>query len=87
MKKLLLQSLWLTMMVLGFTYPAYQAFAAEPETKKVCIDKVDKGKPVLDKDGKPVQTCKEVKVHKKLEGTKVEDAKKPEKKASEPAKK
>lgn len=78
---------WLALMIAGFTYPAYQAFAAEPETKKVCIDKIDKGSPVLDKQGKPVQVCKEVKVHKKLEGTKVEDAKKADKKASEPAKK
>jgi len=42
------------------------------EVKKVCIDKVTKdGKPVLDKQGKQVQDCKEMKVHKKLEGTKV----------------
>jgi hypothetical protein len=71
---------WLALMISGFVYPGYQAFAAEPETKKVCIDKMDKGKPVLDKQGKPVQTCKEVKIHKKLEGTKIEDAKKSEKK-------
>lgn len=51
-----------------------QAYAAEPanntagkpaETKKVCIDKTDQ------KTKKTVQECKEVKVHKKLEGTKV----------------
>jgi hypothetical protein len=53
---------------------ANAAFAAE--TKKVCIDKMKDGKPVLDKAGKPVQDCKEVKQHKKLEGTKVEDVKK-----------
>jgi hypothetical protein len=42
------------------------------ETEKVCIDKMTKdGKPVLDKAGKPQQECKEIKVHKKLEGTKV----------------
>lgn len=46
------------------------------ENKQVCIDKVDKGKPVLDKEGKPVKVCKTIVVHKKLEGTKVEDAKK-----------
>ena len=51
------------------------AFAAE--TKKVCVDKITKdGKPVLDKAGKPVQECKEMKVHKKLEGTEVPPAKK-----------
>lgn len=50
------------------------SFAAE--TKKVCIDKVTKdGKPVKGKDGKQVQDCKEVKVHKKLEGTKVPEKK------------
>jgi hypothetical protein len=47
-----------------------------PEVKKVCIDKVTKdGKPVLDKAGKQVQECKEMKVHKKLEGTKVPEKK------------
>lgn len=52
-------------------------YAVEPApVKKICIDKVDKGKPVLDKAGKPVQVCKDVKQHTKLEGTKVEDVKK-----------
>ena len=69
MKKLIL--------ALFISLAATAAFSAEPvETKKVCIDKVDKGKPVLDKQGKAVQVCKEVKQHKKLEGTKVTDAKK-----------
>ena len=50
---------------------------AEAETKKVCKDKTDKaGKVMLDKAGKPQEECKTIKVHKKLEGTKVEDAKK-----------
>jgi hypothetical protein len=50
------------------------SFAAE--TQKVCIDKVTKdGKPVIGKDGKQVQECKEMKVHKKLEGTKVPEKK------------
>ena len=50
---------------------------ADAETKKVCKEKTDKaGKPVLDKAGKPQEECKTIKVHKKLEGTKVEDAKK-----------
>ena len=50
------------------------SFAAE--TKKVCVDKItNDGKPVLDKQGKPVQECKEIKVHKKLEGTTVPDKK------------
>lgn len=49
---------------------------AEPEKKVVCVDKVaNNGKPVLDKNGKQVQECKEIKVHKKLEGTKVPEKK------------
>jgi hypothetical protein len=44
---------------------------AEAEVKEVCKDKLDKaGKPVM-KAGKPVQVCKKIKVHKKLEGTEV----------------
>jgi hypothetical protein len=41
------------------------------ETKQVCHDKLDKAnKPVIDKKtGKPAQTCKTIKIHKKLEGT------------------
>lgn len=46
------------------------AFAAE--TQKVCIDKIGKdGKVVMGKDGKAQQDCKQMKVHKKLEGTAV----------------
>lgn len=46
------------------------------ETKKVCIDKLTKdGKVVMGKDGKPAQDCREMKVHKKLEGTKVPEKK------------
>lgn len=42
------------------------------EVKEVCKDKVDaKGQVVKGKDGKPVQECKKIKVHKKLEGTPV----------------
>ena len=49
---------------------------AAAEVKKVCIDKVTKdGKPVLGKDGKQVQECKEMKIHKKLEGTQVPEKK------------
>ena len=52
------------------------AFAAA-EIKEVCKDKVDKaGKVVNGKDGKPIQECKKIKVHKKLEGTEVPPAKK-----------
>lgn len=42
-------------------------FAAE--TKKVCVDQTDV------KTKKVKQVCKDVKVHKKLEGTKVPDKK------------
>ena len=48
------------------------------EMKEVCKDKLDKaGKVVNGKDGKPVQECKKIKVHKKVEGEAVpEPAKK-----------
>lgn len=74
-----------TLIALGVTLSLALApvFAADadkdakkkPEVKMVCIDKVVKGKPVLDKKGKPVQICKKMKKHKKLEGTKVPDKK------------
>ena len=55
----------LTLALAGVAY-------AGGETKEVCHDKVDKaGKPVTGKDGKVVQDCKKIKVHKKHEGTKV----------------
>jgi hypothetical protein len=48
--------------------PAY----AEAQVKEVCHDTDDKsGKPVTGKDGKVVQDCQKIKVHKKLEGTEV----------------
>ena len=47
---------------------ATSVFAAEE--KQVCVDKTGKdGKVVTGKDGKPQQTCKTIKVHKKLEVT------------------
>ena len=47
------------------------------ETKEVCEPTKDKaGKAVLNKDGTPKQTCKTIKVHKKVEGEKVPDGKK-----------
>ena len=61
--------------VIGFSALISNVYA-EAEVKKVCIDKITKdGKPVLGKDGKPQQECKDIKVHKKLEGTKVPDKK------------
>ena len=45
---------------------------AEKETTKVCVDIKDKeGKPVKDAKGNTKQQCKEMKVHKKLEGTEI----------------
>jgi len=48
------------------------AFAAEE--KKVCVKEMDA------KTKKEKEVCKTIKVHKKLEGTKIEDAKKDSKK-------
>ena len=46
------------------------------ETKQVCKDVLDKkGQVVKQKDGKPKQQCKTIKVHKKLDGTKVPEKK------------
>tara|TARA_R110000868_G_scaffold169857_1_gene404959 strand:- start:42 stop:251 length:210 start_codon:yes stop_codon:yes gene_type:complete len=56
------------LIALLLTNPAY----ASGEEKKVCKDKKDKAdKVIMDKDGKPQQICKTIKVHKKLEGTEV----------------
>ena len=57
-----------------FTVGCYAADAPKeaPKTKMVCKDAKDKkGNVIMGKDGKPRQSCKEIKVHKKLEGTKV----------------
>jgi hypothetical protein len=54
---------------------ASTAFAGGEE-KEVCEVVKDKaGKVVKNKDGSDKQTCKKIKVHKKLEGTKVPDKK------------
>ncbi len=60
-------------LALAVAYPAYAADDKKPETKKVCVDAQGKdGKPIIDpKTKKPKQNCKEVKVHKKHEGTAV----------------
>jgi hypothetical protein len=61
---------------LGLTMSIATPSFAGGEMKEVCKDKVDKaGKPVM-KDGKAVQECKKIKVHKKLEGTEIPPAKK-----------
>ena len=54
----------------------HAAADAAKETKKVCVDVKKDGKEVKDpKTGKTKQSCKEVKQHKKLEGTKVPEKK------------
>lgn len=63
-------------LALGLTF-GVTATTMAAETQKVCVDKLGKdGQPVKGKDGKVVQTCKEMKVHKKLEGTPVPEKKK-----------
>ena len=67
MKKILL--------VLALALSSGFATASEPpkETKKICVDVKDKeGRDVIDPKTKKVkQNCKEIKQHKKLEGTEV----------------
>jgi hypothetical protein len=60
---------------LGFILPVQAQ--EKKETVTVCVDVKDKeGKPVKDpKTGKVKQTCKEMKSHKKLEGTKLPEKK------------
>ena len=58
----------IAILLVAFTSSVY----ATAEVKEVCRDKTDaKGAVVRGKDGKPVQVCKKIKVHKKHEGTKV----------------
>jgi hypothetical protein len=55
--------------VLAFALiPAY-ATDKQPETKKVCVEEKDA------KSGKVKEVCKTIKIHKKLEGTKVPEKK------------
>ena len=56
---------------LAVILPTYAA-DDKKETKIVCVDIKDKdGNVVKDAKGNPKQNCKEMKVHKKLEGTEV----------------
>lgn len=65
------------LVAVAFAMPVMAADTpAKPETKKVCVMQKDA------KTGKEKEVCKNVKIHKKHEGTKPEDVKK-----SEPAKK
>ena len=55
----------------------HAAADAAKETKKICVDVMKDGKEVKDpKTGKTKQICRQVKQHKKLEGTAVPDGKK-----------
>lgn len=72
MKKVLYSAL-IAVAALGFTTPTH---AETKETKKVCVDVKDKdGKTVKDAKGNAKQNCKEMKVHQKLDGTKVPEKK------------
>lgn len=55
--------------------PVKKEEKAPAKKERACIDKMKNGKPVMGKDGKPEQVCKEVKVHEKLDGHKVPDKK------------
>ena len=58
-------------LVVCFTVGSSTAYA-EAQTKEVCREKAGTvGNPLSGNDGKVVQECKKIKVHKKLEGTEV----------------
>ena len=58
--------------VAGLCLAVSSTVFAGGEEKEVCKDKLDnKGPVVKGNDGKVVQECKKIKVHKKLEGTEV----------------
>ena len=58
-------------------FSTYAQADAPKETTKVCVDVKDKnGEVVKDAKGNAKQNCKEMKVHKKLEGTEVPTDKK-----------
>ena len=62
------------LIVLALALGSQFVIAEEPkkETAKVCVDVKDKeGKPVKDAKGNVKQNCKEVKQHRKLEGTEI----------------
>ena len=65
----------ITMLFAGSVFAA-DAPKAGGKTKEVCKDAVGKdGKATKNKDGSTKQTCKKIKVHKKVEGTKVPEKK------------
>lgn len=69
-----MKHLFLTLIVSLFALNSYaqETKTEAPKTKQVCKDVIGKdNKPVKNKDGSVKQTCKTIKVHKKLEGTPV----------------
>lgn len=66
MKKILL---YVTMAVTGFSFIAWNNSVFAAEEKKVCVKELD------NKTKKEKEVCKTIKVHKKLEGTKIPDKK------------
>jgi len=62
----------IVLLVSLLTLPTAWADHHEPKTKKVCVKQTDA------KTKKEKEVCKTIKVHKKLDGTKIEDAKKEE---------
>jgi hypothetical protein len=63
-------------LALALAMPVQAANTEAPKTKRVCVDVKDKaGQPVKNKDGSTKQNCRDVKQHKKHEGTKVPDKK------------
>jgi hypothetical protein len=63
-------------LALALAMPVQAANTEAPKTKRVCVDVKDKaGQPVKNKDGSTKQNCRNVKQHKKHEGTKVPDKK------------
>lgn len=64
----MLKIICLAVLVFGFAAPSY----AGGELKEVCKDAIGKdGKAIKNKDGSAKQTCKKIKTHKKVDGTKV----------------
>jgi hypothetical protein len=67
-----MKNFFLALIISAFSLTVY----ADGETTKVCVDVKDKtGQVVKDAKGNAKQQCKEMKVHKKLEGTKLPEKK------------
>lgn len=69
MKKLMLTVFFALALGLSPTVAFAEAPKDAPKTKKVCVD-------TKDKNGAVKKECKDVKIHKKHEGTQVPDGKK-----------